>query len=118
MPEGGVIQEIGAEAPKQIPATTLEQRITGGKRIYESSCFACHQTNGQGLPGAFPPLAKSDFLNRSKEKSISAVIHGLEGPVKVNDKEFNSVMPAQILSDEDAANVLTYVYSMWGNSKK
>lgn len=117
LPEGGVIQEMGAEAPKQIPAKTVEQRIAGGKRIYESSCFACHQSNGQGLPGAFPPLAKSDFLN-NKEKSISAVIHGLEGPVKVNGKEFNSVMPAQILSDEDAANVLTYVYSMWGNSKK
>ncbi|MFV8249788.1 copper-containing nitrite reductase [Bdellovibrio bacteriovorus] len=117
-PEGGVIQEIGAEAPKQIPAKTLEERLAGGKRIYDSSCFACHQSNGQGLPGAFPPLAKSDFLNNSKEKSISAVIHGLEGPVKVNGKEFNSVMPAQLLSDEDAANVLTYVYSMWGNSKK
>nr|BFD63581.1 copper-containing nitrite reductase [Bdellovibrio sp. HM001] len=117
LPEGGVIQEMGADAPKQIPARTLEERIAGGKRIYESSCFACHQSNGQGLPGAFPPLAKSDFLN-NKEKSISAVIHGLEGPVKVNGKEFNSVMPAQILSDEDAANVLTYVYSMWGNSKK
>lgn len=117
LPEGGVIQEIGAEAPKQVPAKTLEQRLSGGKRIYESSCFACHQSNGQGLPGAFPPLAKSDFLN-NKDKSISAVIHGLEGPIKVNGKEFNSIMPAQILSDEDAANVLTYVYSMWGNSKK
>lgn len=118
LPEGGVIQEMGAEAPEQIPAKTLEQRLAGGKRIFETSCFACHQSNGQGLPGAFPPLANSDFLNKNKEKAISAVIHGLEGPVKVNGKEFNSVMPAQVLSDEDAANVLTYVYSMWGNSKK
>ncbi|MGE9743810.1 copper-containing nitrite reductase [Bdellovibrio bacteriovorus] len=117
LPEGGVIQEMGAEAPKQIPAKTLEERLSGGKRIYESSCFACHQSNGQGLPGAFPPLAKSDFL-KNKDKAISAVIHGLEGPIKVNGKEYNSVMPAQILSDEDAANVLTYIYSMWGNSKK
>ncbi|MFS4457899.1 copper-containing nitrite reductase [Bdellovibrio sp. HCB2-146] len=117
-PEGGVIQEIGAEAPKQIPAKTLEQRYAGGKRIFDSSCFACHQANGQGLPNAFPPLAKSDYLNNSKEKAISAVIHGLEGPIKVNGKDYNSVMPAQVLSDEDAANVLTYVYSLWGNSKK
>lgn len=117
-PEGGVIQEIGAEAPKQIPAKTLEERVAGGKRIYDSSCFACHQANGQGLPGAFPPLAKSDFLNKDKNRAISAVIHGLDGAVTVNGKEFNSVMPAQVLSDEDAANVLTYVYSIWGNSKK
>nr|WP_246845869.1 copper-containing nitrite reductase [Bdellovibrio sp. ZAP7] len=118
LPEGGVIQEMGAEAPKPIPAKTLEERLSGGKRIFETSCFACHQMNGQGLPGAFPPLAKSDFLNNNKTKAISAVIHGLEGPVKVNGKEFNSVMPAQVLTDEDTANVLTYVYSMWGNSKK
>lgn len=117
LPEGGVIQEMGAEAPKQVPARTLEEKLAGGKRIYESSCFACHQSDGQGLAGAFPPLAKSDFLN-NKDKSISAVIHGLEGPIKVNGKDYNSVMPAQVLSDEDAANVLTYVYSMWGNSKK
>ncbi|MDG0816907.1 copper-containing nitrite reductase [Bdellovibrio svalbardensis] len=117
-PEGGVIQEMGAEAPKQVPAKNLEERLAGGKRIFDTSCFACHQSNGQGLPGAFPPLAGSDFLNKNKDKAISAVIHGLEGPVKVNGKEFNSVMPAQLLSDEDAANVLTYVYSMWGNSKK
>lgn len=118
LPEGGVIQEMGEPAPKQIPAKTIEERVARGKTIFESSCFACHQTNGQGLPGAFPPLAKSDFLNNNKNKAISAVIHGLEGKITVNGKEFNSVMPAQVLSDEDTANVLTYVYSAWGNSKK
>ncbi|KYG62662.1 nitrite reductase, copper-containing [Bdellovibrio bacteriovorus] len=118
LPEGGVIQEISTKEPKLIPAKTLEDRIAAGKRIYESSCFACHQTNGQGLPGAFPPLAKSDYLNNNKEKAISAVVNGLEGEIKVNGKDYNSVMPAQLLSDEEAANVLTYVYSVWGNSKK
>ncbi len=116
LPEGGVIQEMGEAAPPPVTAKTVAERISHGKRIYESSCFACHQTNGQGLPGAFPPLAKSDFL-KNKEKSISAVIHGLEGPIVVNGKPFDSVMPAQVLSDEEAANVMTYVYSMWGNSK-
>jgi nitrite reductase (NO-forming) len=117
LPEGGTIQEMGESAPKQVPAKTVEERVARGKRIYETSCFACHQTNGQGLPGAFPPLAKSDYLN-NKNKAISAVIHGLEGKITVNGKEFNSIMPAQLLSDEEAANVLTYVYSAWGNSKK
>lgn len=116
-PEGGTIQETGENAPKLVPAKTVEERVARGKRIYETSCFACHQTNGQGLPGAFPPLAKSDYLN-DKNKAISAVIHGLEGKIKVNGTEWNSMMPAQVLSDEEAANVLTYVYSAWGNSKK
>jgi len=117
LPEGGTIQEMGESAPKLMPAKTVEERVARGKRIYETSCFACHQTNGQGLPGAFPPLAKSDYLN-NKTKAISAVIHGLEGKITVNGKEFNSIMPAQLLNDEEAANVLTYVYSAWGNSKK
>ncbi|MEK2646654.1 copper-containing nitrite reductase [Bdellovibrio sp. BCCA] len=118
LPEGGVIQEVGDGAPKLIPAKTIEESIVRGKRIFESSCFACHQANGQGVPGAFPPLAKSDFLNNNKDKAISAVVHGLEGKITVNGKEYNSIMPAQVLSDEEAANVLNYVYSAWGNSKK
>jgi nitrite reductase (NO-forming) len=118
LPEGGVIQEIGQAAPKQKKAVTLEEKIAGGKRIYQTSCFACHQSDGQGLPGAFPPVAKSDYLNKDKKRSISAVIHGLEGPIKVNGKDYDSIMPAQLLSDEDAANVLTYIYNMWGNSKQ
>ncbi|WP_374075280.1 copper-containing nitrite reductase [Bdellovibrio bacteriovorus] len=118
LPEGGVIQEIGEKAPIPVPAKSIEESIARGKRIYESSCFACHQTNGQGLPGAFPPLAKSDFLNNNKNKAISAVVHGLDGKITVNGKEFNSIMPAQILSDEEIANVLNYVYNAWGNSKK
>lgn len=116
LPEGGVIQEVGEAAPPPVTAKTIAERISNGKRIYESSCFACHQTNGQGLPGAFPPLAKSDYL-KNKDKAISAVIHGLEGPIVVNGKPYNSVMPAQVLSDEETANVLTYIYSAWGNSK-
>lgn len=117
-PEGGVIQDIGEKAPVVVPAKSIEESIARGKRIYESSCFACHQTTGQGLPGAFPPLAKSDFLNNNKNKAISAVVHGLDGKITVNGKEFNSIMPAQVLSDDEVANVLNYVYSMWGNSKK
>ncbi len=116
LPEGGVIQDMGEPAPQVIPAKNIEERIARGKRIYETSCFACHQADGNGLAGAFPPLAKSDYLN-DKKKTISAVIHGLEGPIKVNGKDYNSVMPAQVLSDEEVANVLSYVYASWGNKK-
>jgi nitrite reductase (NO-forming) len=57
-------------------------------------------------------------LNADKKRAIQTVIGGKSGEITVNDKKFNGVMPAQQLSDEDAANVLTYVYSMWGNSAK
>lgn len=118
LPEGATIQDVGGKAPEQIPARTLEERIKNGKRIFETTCFACHQMNGQGLPGAFPPLAKSDFLNADKKRAIGVVIHGLQGKLKVNGKDYDSVMPAQVLSDDDVASVLSYVFNSWGNSKK
>ncbi|MFM6930226.1 MAG: copper-containing nitrite reductase [Bdellovibrio sp.] len=117
-PEGGVIQEIGEAAPKELPPKNFEESIARGKHTFESSCFACHQASGLGIPGAFPPLAKSDFLNSNKNKAISAVVHGLDGKITVNGKEFNSIMPAQVLSDQEVANVLNYVYNSWDNSKK
>jgi nitrite reductase (NO-forming) len=74
--------------------------------------------DGQGVPGAFPPLAGSDFLNADKNRAIRIVMNGLSGEIVVNGKPFNSVMPALQLGDEEIANVLTFVYDSWGNSKK
>ena len=98
---------------------TLVERIADGKSIYAKTCFACHQQSGEGLPNAFPPLAKSDYLNADVNRAIKTVIKGLTGKVTVNGKVFNSAMPAQAtLSDKEIADVLTYVYASWGNSKK
>ncbi|MGB0991829.1 MAG: copper-containing nitrite reductase [Akkermansiaceae bacterium] len=115
-PEGGAIQEIPQDSKKPAPAKNKEERIARGKVKYAAVCMACHQANGMGVPAAFPPLAKSDYLNDSKEKSISAVVHGLSGEVVVNGQKFNSIMPKLGLNDEDVANVLTYVYSQWDNN--
>jgi len=115
-PEGGAVQSIPQASSKPAAAKNKDERIARGKAKYAAVCMACHQANGMGIPAAFPPLAKSDYLNGSKEKSISAVVHGLSGEVTVNGQKFNSVMPKLDLSDEDVANVLTYVYSQWGNN--
>lgn len=119
-PEGGGIQEMPKEqvAAKPVVAKTLPQQIAAGKNIYSKTCFACHQSEGQGIPNAFPPLAGSDFLNANPKRAINAVIHGLSGEVTVNGKKYNNVMTSQNLTDEEIANVLTYVYNSWGNSKK
>ncbi len=119
-PEGNVIQEIepdSAEAkPVKSTPLTKAEKIKVGKLIYDKSCFACHQPEGQGLPNAFPPLAKSDYLNADVDRAIKAVIHGLSGEITVNGEKYKSVMPAQVLTDEEAANVLTYIYNSWGNN--
>lgn len=89
-----------------------------GKVIYNKICVACHQAEGQGIPNAFPPLAKSDYLNKDTNKAIKAVANGLNGEITVNGKKYNSVMPNPNLNDQEIADVLTFVYSSWGNNKK
>lgn len=118
LPEGGTIQDISGAKPGPQVAKNKFERVQFGERIYKQNCLACHQANGEGVKGAFPPLAKSDFLNSSKTKAISAVKNGLSGELTVNGEKYNGVMPALGLSDEDIANVLTYVYSSWGNSNQ
>ncbi|UQD54943.1 cytochrome c [Flavobacterium sp. K5-23] len=88
-----------------------------GKSIYNQTCVACHQATGLGIPGAFPPLAKSDYLNKDTNRSIKGVVKGLKGPITVNGKKYNGAMPAQALNDQQIADVMTYVYSSWGNNK-
>jgi mono/diheme cytochrome c family protein len=88
-----------------------------GKQVYSQTCIACHQPTGLGIPGAFPPLAKSDFLNKDVNRAIRGVVKGLSGPITVNGKKFNGAMPAQPLSDAQIADALTYVYGSWGNNK-
>lgn len=87
-----------------------------GKRVYTQVCFACHQPEGQGLPGVFPPLAKSDYLMADKNRAIVSLIKGLSGPITVNGQAYNGVMPPSALNDEQIANVLTYIRNSWGNS--
>lgn len=119
LPEGGTIQSMPDDGVKKVELVlTPPQRIAAGKSIYAKTCFACHQSNGEGLPNAFPPLAKSDFLNGEISAAIDVVIKGKMGEITVNGKKFNGVMPAQSLSDEEVANVLSYVYSEWGNGKR
>ena len=96
---------------------SLAEKIEKGKTIYSQTCLACHQATGTGIPNAFPPLAGSDFLNADPHRAIEVVKFGLTGEVKVNGNVYNSAMPKQNISDEDIANVLTYIYHNWGNNK-
>lgn len=103
-------------APPPEVAKTKAERIDLGHHIFVTICAACHQPSGQGLPNVFPPLAGSDFLNADKDRAIQTVIFGRRGEVVVNGQKFNNTMPALPLTDEDIANVLTYVYNSFGNS--
>lgn len=118
MPEGAGIRVTEQTQRLTPPAKTKAERVSKGEAVFKTNCMACHQAGGQGIPGAFPPLAKSDFLNKDKARAIKTVTGGLQGKVVVNGQEFNGVMPAWSLTDEEIANVLTYIFNSWGNSGK
>jgi nitrite reductase (NO-forming)/hydroxylamine reductase len=88
-----------------------------GKAVYLANCAACHQPDGKGLKGAFPPLAGSDFLTGDRKQVMSAALFGLSGPITVNGEQYNGVMPSLgHLSDADLAAALTFVWGSWGNT--
>jgi len=100
----------------EVAAASKDELIAKGEAVYNANCAACHQPTGQGLAGAFPPLANSDFLQGDRKAVMSAALFGLSGPITVNGVDYNGVMPSLgHLPDEDLAAALTYVFSAWGN---
>ena len=95
---------------------TQQEQINAGKVLFTGTCSVCHQANGEGLAGVFPPLAKSDYIAKDVKRLVSTVLHGLTGKINVNGKEYNSVMPPMNqLNDDEVANILSYVLNSWGN---
>jgi nitrite reductase (NO-forming) len=109
---------LGTAADKATAGTlTKADQIAAGGQLFQGTCSPCHQPTGQGIPNAFPPLAGSDFLMADKSRAIGIVLNGKTGPVTVNGKDFNSVMPPlSQLPDDDIANILTFVRNSWGNA--
>jgi glucose/arabinose dehydrogenase len=106
-----------ANAWQTLAADTVDKdQMDRGRKVYLASCLICHQLNGQGAPGVFPPLAGSDYLQGSVERAIRVVIEGLSGEITVNGKRYNNVMPPVVLDDTNTADVVTYVLNSWGNS--
>ena len=110
----------------QIPEW-LRNQIESGKEVYMKAatgggmCFTCHQVNGKGLEGQFPPLAGSDWVLGEKDRLIKISMYGLMGEIEVNGVKYNNVMappgiPPGSLTDDQIANVLTYIRNEWGNS--
>ncbi len=115
---GGDKPPADQDAAAAGPVASTEQ--VPGQQAYQL-CATCHQQNGEGLPGAFPPLAGGEFANASNVAvPIRILLHGIAGPVTVKGQQYNSVMPAYgtgvEMSDQEVADVLTYVRSSWGNS--
>ena len=96
------------EAEKQDP-------YKRGKFLYEANCITCHQADGNGTKGFYPPLKASDYLLKNRYNGLSAVKNGLEGEITVNGKLYDAFMPPVNLSEGDIVDVINFVRNSWGN---
>lgn len=88
-----------------------------GENLYLKYCMACHQTDGSGVPGMYPPIKDSPIVNSgNKEDFINILLNGLKGPIEVHGKMYNQQMPSQsFLSDEDLSKIINYVSKSFQN---
>lgn len=91
-----------------------------GRKIFSANCATCHQMTGLGVPGQYPPLAGSEYVNGGTKRLGMIVLKGLLGPIKVKGQQF--VTSAQMqpwggtLNDQKIADVLTFIRQEWGNT--
>lgn len=103
--------------PDKITDNLYKDKPIPGEQVYNSYCVFCHQRNGKGDGDRFPPLDSSEWVNGDKQKLIDVVLNGLNEPITVKGKPYNSVMPQHsFLRDEDIAQVLTYIRKQFNNN--
>ncbi|MCR6657411.1 MAG: cytochrome c [Opitutus sp.] len=105
-------------------ATAAVDPLVLGKRNYDQTCATCHQINGQGVAGIYPPLDGAEWVTGSPERLVHILVYGLKGPVMVKGTEYNAAaMPAfgrvagsgYNWTDERIAATLTYIRQAWSN---
>lgn len=92
-----------------------DAKFPEGAKIYKAKCVACHQLNGEGIAGAFPPLKNSDYLFADKKRAVKQVLNGSNSQITVNGVNYAIPMPFQVDTHEDAVAVINYVLNAWGN---
>lgn len=113
-----------ADVPETAPAAAgapapAVASATNGEELF-ARCTVCHMADGNGMPGAFPPLAGSEWVTGPAARPIAVLLHGLQGEIKVKGTTYNSAMMAYgtgvPMTDDEVAAVVTYVRTHLGNS--
>jgi mono/diheme cytochrome c family protein len=113
-----------ASAPAAGGSFDMSASITAGKGIYMATCFACHQATGMGVPGAFPPLAGTPFVQDDDRRLVAIALKGIVGAITVDGKVYATGMPnpmltfPQLKDDKNVADVLNYVRNNFGNKNE
>src|SRR5688572_12023182 len=101
-----------AAQTKPVPKKNMD----AGKKVYETYCLVCHQQDGTGVPRMNPPLTKTSYVLGDKKKLIGIVLKGMDEQVEIDGNFYtNAMAPHDFLSDQEVADVLTYVRNSFGN---
>ena len=120
----GLLPAIATAQDSAAPACgsfDLKASIDRGKPVYMQTCMVCHQLTGLGLPGAFPPLAATEYTTGEGRRMVAMLLKGVQGPLKVNGVTYNNIMlpldvQFPILKDDGKlADVINYVRNSFGN---
>jgi mono/diheme cytochrome c family protein len=115
---GPLIHGITDKLPDGTAFTSagFQAENSDGNQLYIKHCLQCHQNDGKGVRGMFPPLAGNDKIKGPATDIIKIVLFGLEGPITVNERDYNQPMPPQAyLTDKQIADILSYIRNSWGN---
>lgn len=100
--------------PLQTASNSLAK--ADGKALYAAQCTACHQANGQGVPGVFPPLDGSEWVQGEPRILANILLHGINGELEVAGQQYQGMMPAfPQLSDNELAEIVSYIRTAWSN---
>ncbi len=115
----GIVKTIASKAPVLDTAKTeikVDEALLAGKAVYDNYCLACHMSNGLGAPGMNPPLVGTDWVVGDKDRLIKVVLQGLSEPVEIQGEIYQNIMASHsFLSDQQVADVLTFVRQSFGN---
>jgi mono/diheme cytochrome c family protein len=104
-------------APAETKVASADETVDGVE-VFNNTCIACHQEQGEGKKGEFPPLAGNPDVFLAHDFPVVVAMNGIEGKIEVNGEKFDNIMPPfDFLSDAEIAAVVNYVRSSWGNDK-
>lgn len=96
--------------------TIVSGKVHPGESLYLQHCGTCHQTDGSGVPGMYPPLMDNLTVSGEREDLIRIVLEGITGPIESRNEIYSGVMPPQdYLSDSEISLILSYVRNSFGN---
>lgn len=111
-------QKLAVNETEKESATSGQEFMESGKKVYDRVCLVCHQTDGSGVPNMYPPIIESDYIMGNTDSLIHIILDGMKGPVIVKGEEYNSIMPPQkgVLDDQEVADLINYLRNSFDNS--